>query len=379
MKKIHVICFQVPYPPTYGGVIDVYYKLTSLKEAGYYTILHTFRYKHKKFEKELLAVADEVLYYPRETSFAAQLSTIPYIVNSRRCKRLLADLQKDDFPILFEGLHSCFFLSNKALENRLKMVRTHNIEHEYYRHLRAASHNLYKKAFYTIESIKLERYENMLAHANYILPISKNEQMHFARKYPESNTIYLPCFFEQKEQTAFPGNGHYVLYQGNLAVEENIKAVRYLLKEIIPNLPYIRFVIAGANPNKRLLHVAKGFEHVKIVPNPSDEELEKLITNARINLLLTFQNTGIKLKLLNALYKGGYCLVNTPMVSGTGLDEICEVANEPQQIIASVQKLSRQPYTAEIHEKKMKKLKSLYDNTSNIQIIDRIFEENHIG
>ena len=30
-KKIHVISFQVPYPPNYGGAIDVYYKLQSLK------------------------------------------------------------------------------------------------------------------------------------------------------------------------------------------------------------------------------------------------------------------------------------------------------------------------------------------------------------
>ena len=29
--KLHVVSFQVPFPPDYGGVIDVYYKLKALK------------------------------------------------------------------------------------------------------------------------------------------------------------------------------------------------------------------------------------------------------------------------------------------------------------------------------------------------------------
>lgn len=32
--KLHVVSFQVPFPPDYGGLIDVYYKLKALKEAG---------------------------------------------------------------------------------------------------------------------------------------------------------------------------------------------------------------------------------------------------------------------------------------------------------------------------------------------------------
>ena len=33
-KEVEIISFDVPYPPNYGGVIDVYYKLKALKKAG---------------------------------------------------------------------------------------------------------------------------------------------------------------------------------------------------------------------------------------------------------------------------------------------------------------------------------------------------------
>ena len=43
--KLHVVSFQVPFPPDYGGLIDVYYKLKALKEAGCSVVLHTYRYE----------------------------------------------------------------------------------------------------------------------------------------------------------------------------------------------------------------------------------------------------------------------------------------------------------------------------------------------
>ncbi len=29
-KYLHIISFDIPYPPNYGGVIDVFYKLKAL-------------------------------------------------------------------------------------------------------------------------------------------------------------------------------------------------------------------------------------------------------------------------------------------------------------------------------------------------------------
>ena len=51
--------------------------------------------------------------------------------------------------------------------------------------------------------------------------------------------------------------------------------------------------------------------------------------NAHINLLFTFQSTGIKLKLLNSLYRGRFVLVNHKMVNNTGLERLCVIEDNP--------------------------------------------------
>ena len=33
-NKLHIVCFDVPFPATYGGVMDVFYKIRSLSESS---------------------------------------------------------------------------------------------------------------------------------------------------------------------------------------------------------------------------------------------------------------------------------------------------------------------------------------------------------
>ena len=80
-------------------------------------------------------------------------------------------------------------------------------------------------------------------------------------------------------------------------------------------------------------------QHVTFKPNPSKEEMDDLIRNAQIHLLPTFQSTGIKLKLINALFKGRHCIVNSTMVEGTGLDHLCHVTDTPQEMLDQIKKI----------------------------------------
>ena len=43
-REIHIVCFDVPHPPDYGGVIDIYYKVKSLHELGIKVHLHCYQY-----------------------------------------------------------------------------------------------------------------------------------------------------------------------------------------------------------------------------------------------------------------------------------------------------------------------------------------------
>ena len=83
----------------------------ALHEAGCEVVVHTFCYGGSRRRKELEALASEVFYYPRHTGWMRQLSFLPYIVGSRSDELLLRRLGADDAPVLFEGLHTCRYLS----------------------------------------------------------------------------------------------------------------------------------------------------------------------------------------------------------------------------------------------------------------------------
>lgn len=55
------------------------------------------------------------------------------------------------------------------------------------------------------------------------------------------------------------------------------------------------------NPPDALLDAAAPYPNITIEANPSDERMDYLTHEAQIHMLITFQDTGLKLKLLNSL------------------------------------------------------------------------------
>jgi hypothetical protein len=134
-EELHIISLNIPFPANYGGVIDIFYKIKALSEKGIKIHLHCFEYGRER-SIELNKYCASVNYYHRKTNIFRWLSLKPFIVYSRRNNQLLKNLLNDQFPILFEGLHTTYFLDHKLLKSRLKIVRAHNIEHEYYEGLK---------------------------------------------------------------------------------------------------------------------------------------------------------------------------------------------------------------------------------------------------
>ena len=96
-----------------------------------------------------------------------------------------------------------------------------------------------------------------------------------------------------------------------------------------------------------------------------------LLRQAQVNVLVTNQPTGLKLKLLNALYNGRFCLVNSEMVIGTSLESLCVVADEPEQMIAEIKRLMEEDFTEDDIEERDAQMHQLYDNEANAKKIIR--------
>ncbi|MCH5329122.1 MAG: glycosyltransferase family 4 protein [Coprobacter sp.] len=367
MKKcIDVVSFQHPYPPDYGGVIDVYFKLKALKAAGYAVRLHSYCYGRAADAATLADAADEVFFYSRRTGWKSQFSRRPYIVNSRRSPLLLNRLAGSDAPILFEGLHSCYGIDDPRLAHRIKIVRAHNIEHRYYSGLAQASSWGWRRLFFALEARRLQRYEPVLRHADGIAAVNEVELDYFRTAYPQAEALLLPCFYNDRPTfDSPPGDGDFVLYQGNLSVAENVRAALWIIDRIACRLPEVPFVLAGANPPAKLMRRAAGCGNVTVSANPAPEVLDRLVHEARAHLLLSFQPTGAKLKLLHALRNGAHVIANRPMLEGTGLEGFCFVADEPEELADCLRQAMLQPFGDG-----PRCLGDRYDNAANIARLD---------
>ena len=317
MTRLHVISFDVPYPANYGGVIDVYHKLRCLHAAGIKIHLHCFTYGRGP-APELEALCEQVYYYPRKTGVLSNLSLLPYTVKSRQSAELRQNLLRQPFPILFEVLHTCYLLNDPELATRKKIFRHSNIEHDYYHELSKGERNWIKRWYLKVEAFKLRRFENLLAKADYILAVNQKDTLYYAQKFSKVKSIYLPSFHAQDEVMITQGNGDYILYHGNLSISENYVALQWLLKEVFAGIT-VPVVIAGLNPPEFLKQEIKQYTHVKLIENPSEQEMDTLIKEAQVHVLYTMQGTGLKLKLLNVLFRGRFVVLNGKMLEGTGL------------------------------------------------------------
>lgn len=364
-KHLNIISFAIPSPPNYGGIIDVYYKLAALKNAGIKVHMHCFEYEREP-DPNLETLCQSVNYYQRKTGLGSFFSFTPYIVISRKNQELLAELQKNDYPILFEGMHSCYFLNDVRLSGRKKIYRESNIEHYYYRQLAHAEKNIFKKLFFFTESIKLKLFEKKLQSADMMLVVSKDDTKYLQKKFPDKTIEYLPSFHGNNKMKCLQGKGEYILYHGNLSVPENEKAAIYLIENVFSKTTF-PVIIAGLNPSKRLQKACRNYENITVMANPGKEEMQQLIEKAQIHILITFQATGLKLKLLNTLYSGRFVIVNVEMLAGTGLESLCEIAGTPEQILEKIDQLQTQDFSEDEINRRQNLLNTYYSDIKNVE------------
>jgi hypothetical protein len=360
-NQLHIVAFDIPFPANYGGVIDVFYRLKALQEQGIEITLHCFEYGDRLRRVELEKYCKQVYYYSRKKYFFQ--FWMPYIVSSRSDSMLLNNLCLNQAPILFEALHSCYFLDHPKLKKRIKLVRMHNIEHDYYALLAKAEKQLLKKAYYLFESAFLKRYEGVLSHANYILAISPKDQKNLTDRFKEK-VMLLPAFHGNETFSFKEGKGDFCFYHGKLSVAENHLAALYLINEIFSKTS-ISFKIAGDGASNELKKAVARNKNIELLEGLNPEEINTLIQNAQINVLYTFQPTGIKLKLVNVLYQGRFILVNNPMVSETNLENACRVEDNPQLAIKAVEEIMNKGFSTTDGDERRKIVGEQFDNKKN--------------
>lgn len=367
-KHLHIITLNVPYPADFGGMYDLFYKLPALQNEGVNIHLHCF-YKHRKEQPELNKYCKEVFYYERNTGSKSLLSNLPYIVASRRNNELIERLLIDDFPVFMEGVHCTYITNDERFKNRKMFVRIHNVENKYYGSLFKTSGSIKNKFYYLFEAIQLKQYEKKLAkQATAYWAVTKQDTNYYVHDLDCKTMDYLPLFIPPWQVSSEVGIGSYCLYHGNLEIEENEYAVMWLLKNVFKNVE-IPLVIAGKNPSKKLMALSEKNLFTCTIANPDEAQMQDIISKAHIHVLPSFNNTGIKIKLLNALYNGRHCVVNDAMIAGISFKELCNVVNTPNEFVERILMLYHQSFTTQDKKLRETLLQSEYSNEANAKQI----------
>ncbi len=329
MPDLHVLSFTVPYPPDYGGVIDVFAKIKALHAQGVRVHLHCFTYDRGP-APELEAYCASVHYYPRR--MWSWRPGMPYIVSSRRSQELLRVLDRDDYPVLSEGIHTSWALTLGRWPGRRVAIRLHNIESEYYRHLSGG----WKTPYFLLESALLRRWERRVADVP-LLAISPRDAARL-------HVPYLPAFTNYQVGNNPTGRGDYVLVHGDFTVQDNVDSLNWLMKHVrTPDIPWIA---AGRG-----------------LTDPDEAQMEELIRNAHMHVVHSFNPSGIKIKLLHALFAGRHCVASEVLTMG--LEGTCISAVSAADFRAQIATCWEKPFTEENKSRRVQSLRGQFDNAIN--------------
>lgn len=364
-KHLHIISYTVPYPPDHGGLYDVFYKLKALHAKGVHIHLHCFDYGRGE-QPILNQYCDTVQYYQRFTGHKGISVSLPYIVASRKNEELLQNLLKDNHPILMEGVHCTYPLMDERFKKRDCFVRLHNVEYQYYHDLCQQANSAFRKLYYKRESIMLRAYERKIASKAIFLGMTEADNTVYMHEFGANHIEQLPLFVpdnwtvEEKQ-----GYGTYCLYHGDLRIDANEKAATWLLEKVFSKTD-IPFVIAGHHPSEKLYELAQSMEHTCLVADPSEREMQDMIAKAQINILPSYTNTGIKIKLVNAVFNGRHCLVNDATAKHSGLESTCHLADSSIDFIEKIETLFSQPFSKEETEKRKLLTGELFPNDRSV-------------
>ncbi|MBL7726412.1 MAG: glycosyltransferase family 4 protein [Dinghuibacter sp.] len=354
-RKLHIVSPYIPWPPDYGGAMDVYATIKALHRQGVEIVLHCFAYGGRKPVPPGQQFFTAIHYYKRKKTLPFRT---PYIVASRKNEQLLNRLLEDDAPVLLEGIHCSWPVLDKRFSGRKMAVRSFNAEFEYYQVLAQNTRSAWKKWYYRTESRLLHNYERKVAQNTTIFAISEADAAIYRNQLGAADARVLPVAFEGSAEMP-TGKGNYCLYHGNLSVAENEEAVLWLLEAVFPGVP-VPLVIAGKNPSVRLEQAIKKLPGAQLKANCSEQEMAELAAGAHIHVLPAINSTGVKLKILYALYHGRFCITNTAGANGLNQPNLLWVGDNAGEWKTQIQELFTQSFTAEMASERRKLLEHYF-------------------
>jgi len=333
--KILFLTTQLPYPPVSGGVIKTWnlVKHWAKEELMIVCALKEGEEEYvEEFKKKLPGVELFAIPFDRKRSALNLLRsyfTSPSLNVFRNYNKDLNEKANEWAPqcdLIFVDHYEMGQYVPKSFKKPV-VLHEHNAEFVMWERLAELEKNPIKKTLIMLEAARIKKTEKNYAERSSVVFAAPNDieelvSIGINRDKLEPTYHLGEDFLLERPDLSFDQTEEALLFVGTLTWEANVDGLLWFLEKIYPAVlrkhPNIRFYIVGKNPDQRLLSQAQKFKSVEFTGFV--EDLEPYFKKARAFVIPLRFGSGIKVKLLNAMYRG-IPIVTTP-IGTEGLEVI---------------------------------------------------------
>lgn len=205
---------------------------------------------------------------------------------------------------------------------------------------RVAAQPWFKRWLFRLEAKRLRFYER------YIFDYFENktiisEQDKNMISHPDKEKIrVIPNGVDEHFFEPFEREEKYdLVFVGNMSYPPNIDAVHFIAKELLPALPRVKLLIAGATPHPTVIQLAQN--NPQITMTGWMDDIRSAYTNGKIFIAPMMIGTGMQNKLLEAMALKTPCITTTLANNAIGMvaGEAIFVANNKLDMLDAINEL----------------------------------------
>lgn len=345
MKKTRILVIpnEFPLPANTGGRIDVWRRLQLLNRLGFDNALLTWcdviRHGYPSHEYIKMLNSSCSTFHLSEVGRSyielvkrfMHLGRLPSHAAARwvGCNKSLVLAWAKDFKpdlIVLDGLYGVAVARWLASELSVPWVyRSHNIEHHYMRVQFDKAKNIVSRMGLLANLIGLERLERETVHsADAVFDISPVDaefwQMNLSKNITCLPTSVDDNFVKDVMRSALMSPLFDVLYFGNLNTPNNVEAIRWLIREILPLMrqPDISVGISGSRPSDEVISLVASDSRVRLIANPVN--MAEIVGRSRVIVNPVQGGSGVNLKSVEMLFTNASLISTTAGVQGLTAD-----------------------------------------------------------
>ena len=322
MKKLLFLTPELPYPPDSGGKLKSWMLLEYLSSKyNIHICLFTKTEKQKNIEQEFYEKLKIDNYYSEHLDIKRNIKNlilsykngVPLTVYrhfSNSFKNYIESII-NQFDTVFVDYFSMAQYVPSFFKGKT-ILHTHNAEYIMWERKASLEKNPLIKFLINTESKRIKNYEKSIyKNADKILCGSQNDIENIEKIEIDKNKIYLipttgddnllllpDISYETTEKSLF--------YTGTLSWNANSDGLIWFIKNcwsgISQKNPGVKLYIAGSSSGRKLKRIAKNFKNIILLGYV--DNLEIYYSKCRVFIAPLRFGSGIKVKVLNAMYRG---------------------------------------------------------------------------